>query len=145
MALFSRRRACTTRVRSERPFVVICLMPIEIRLNSTNPARPNDELLKQILTLAGTGDLAKFLQEEEPKVESAAIEPQAGFPTGLEPFVIAVAIAFGTGLATGFSKGVGAKVGEAMGEEAGKRIGARIRVRIQTRFPDVNVDEDSEE
>jgi hypothetical protein len=120
-------------------------MPIEIRLNSTDPARPNDELLKQMQALADTGDLAKFLREEEPKVEGATIEPQAGFPSGLDPFVIAVSIAFGTGFATGFAKKAGTKVGEAMGEEAGKRLGARIRAWIDERFPDVNVDDDSEE
>jgi|SRR5258708_2655394 hypothetical protein len=110
-------------------------MPIEIRLNSTDPARPNDELLKQMQALAKTGDLAKFLQEEEPEVKGAVIEPQAGFPTGLEPFVIAVLIALGTGAAEGF--------GEVMGKAAGKRLGARIREWIDKRFPDVDVDDDS--
>jgi hypothetical protein len=117
-------------------------MPFEIRLQSSDPARPNEELLRQILERQH--DLADFLKEDNPSVKDAAVEPQAGFPTGLEAFVITVAIAFATGVATGMAKGAGAEVGKAIGEEAGKRIGVRIRLWIKKEFPDVIVEEVSE-
>ncbi len=117
-------------------------MPIEVRLQSTDPARPNEELLRQIL--ARQNDLADFLREEEPTVTGVKVEPPAGFPTGLEAFAIAVAVAFATGVATGVAKGAGAEVGKAIGAEAGKRIGVRIRLWINKRFPDVIVEEVSE-
>jgi len=117
-------------------------MPFEIRLQSTDPARPNEELLQQILERQE--DLATFLKEEDPEVKDVRVEPQAGFPTGLEPFVIAVAVAFATGLATGLAKGAGGEIGKQLGAEAGKRIGVRIRLWIQKEFPDVVVKEVSE-
>ena len=106
-------------------------MELEVRLQSTDPARPNEELLRQILEQQN--DLARFLEEDEPEVDGATVAPQAGFPTGLEPFVISVVIA----LAGSTLK----KIGEAVGEELGRRIGARIRLWIKRRFPDVVVDE----
>lgn len=117
-------------------------MPFEVRLQSTDPARPNEELLQQILERQQ--DLASFLKQDDPSVEDARVEPQAGFPTGLEPFVIAVAVAFATGVATGFAKGAGGEIGKQVGAEAGKRIGVRIRLWIQKEFPDVVVKEVSE-
>jgi hypothetical protein len=117
-------------------------MPIEIRLQSTDPARPNEELLRQILE--HQDELADFLKEEEPTITGVTVEPPAGFPTGLETFAIAVAIAFATGVATGVAKGAGGEVGKAIGAEAGKRIGVRIRLWINKKFPDVVVKEVSE-
>ncbi|MGH9584427.1 MAG: hypothetical protein ACRD4O_15995 [Bryobacteraceae bacterium] len=117
-------------------------MPFEIRLQSTDPARPNEELLRQILERQG--DLADFLKEEDPSVEDAKVAPQAGFPTGLEPFVISVVVAFATGFAVGVVKGAGGEIGKQVGAELGKRIGVRIRLWIQKEFPDVAVKEVSE-
>jgi hypothetical protein len=109
----------------------------EYRLESTDLARPNQVLLEQIL--ARQNDLTAFLKEEEPAVDDSKITPEAAFPTGLEFFVISVAVAFGTGLATGIAKGAGGEIGKAIGQEAGQRIGARIRLWIQREFPDVTV------
>jgi hypothetical protein len=117
-------------------------MPFEVRLQSTDPARPNEELLQRILERQQ--DLANFLKQDEQSVEDARVEPQAGFPTGLEPFVIAVAVAFATGFATGVAKGAGGAIGKQVGEEVGKRIGVRIRLWIQKEFPDVVVKEVTE-
>jgi hypothetical protein len=117
-------------------------MPFEVRLQSTDPTRPNEKLLQQILERQQ--DLANFLKQDEQSVEDARVEPQAGFPTGLEPFVIAVAVAFATGFATGVAKGAGGAIGKQVGEEVGKRIGVRIRLWIQKEFPDVVVKEVTE-
>ena len=118
-------------------------MPFEIRLQSTSTARPNETLLRQILERQN--DLTAFLKEDIPSVKNATVEPQAGFPTGLETFAITVAVVFVTGVATGIAKGAGGKIGEAIGEELGKRIGVRIRRWIQSEFPDVLVEDDPEE
>lgn len=117
-------------------------MPFEIRLQSTDPARPNEALLQQILDRQN--DLAGFLEKENSDVEGATIEPLAGFPTGLETFAIVVAVAFVTGVAKGVAEGAGAEVGKAIGAEAGKRIGARIRLWIEKEFPEAAVEEVSE-
>ena len=114
--------------------------PIEIRFKSTDPVRPNEELLNQIID--HQSELADFLREDEPSVEQTQVEPVAGFPTGLEVIAIVVAVNFATGFAKGFGKGAGEEVGKAVGEEVGKRIGARIRLWIRTRFPDVVVEDE---
>ena len=105
-------------------------MPIEIRLQSLDAARPNEALWKQIE--AQQNDLVTFLQKEEPEVESAQIEPQAGFPTGLESFVIVIAIGFAKGVAEGAGQGVG------------RKLGARIRRWLETKFPDTKIFDVSE-
>jgi hypothetical protein len=117
-------------------------MPIEVRLQSMDPVRPNDQLLEQIQ--ASQQDLLRFLQEEDKEVSSAQVQPKGGFPTGLEPFAILIIVAFAEGFAEGFAKGAGKGVGEAVGEAAGKKLGARIRRWLEDRFPDTNVIEVSE-
>lgn len=117
-------------------------MPYEIVLKSTDPARPNEALLEEIL--AGQNDLADFLAVDDPEVEGASVTPLAGFPTGLETFAIVVAVTFATAFVKGVAKGAGAEIGKAVGEEAGKRIGVRIRLWIQKKFPDVVVQTVSE-
>jgi hypothetical protein len=112
-------------------------MKFEIPLKSEDPARPNDHLLRQIL--AQQNDLVDFLREEDSDVEGITVEPLAGFPTGLEVFVITVVVSFGTGVAAGIAKGVGNEIGKTIGSEVGRRIGARIRLWLERRFPDLDV------
>ena len=112
---------------------------IEIHLQSTDSLRPNDELVRQIL--ARRDELTDFLHAEDPEVESIDVEPEAGFPTGLELFAITVVFTFGKAFIEGFAEGAGKEAGKAIGEEMGKRLGARIRLWIQKEFPDVIVEE----
>jgi flagellar biosynthesis/type III secretory pathway protein FliH len=113
---------------------------IEIQLKSTDSLRPNEELVQQILSRQD--ELSRFLQEDQPGIEKVTVEPEAGFPTGLEVFAIAVAITFATAFAKGFAEGAGKETGKAFGEEVGKRLGARVRLWIRREFPDVVVTED---
>jgi hypothetical protein len=118
-------------------------MNIEVTVNSLDGSRPNEALWRAIE--AKQTDLLAFLQEgepaDEPAVETAKVTPLGGFPTGVEPFVIVVAITFVTAFAKGFAEGTGKEIGEAAGGEAGKRLGARIRLWLRKRFPDVEVHE----
>ena len=117
-------------------------MAYEVRLQSTDPGRPNEALLQQILDRQS--ELSEFLKEDDSTVKGAEVEPPAAFPTGLETFVILVAVSFVTGIATGIAKGAGGEIGNAIGKEAGKRIGARIRQWIKREFPDVVIEDVSE-
>ncbi len=112
-------------------------MEVEITLQSTDKARPNNKLWEQIE--GRQNELAEFLRQEEPEVESADMKPKAGFPTGLETFVIVVAVAFATGVAKGVAEGVGKEVGKPIGEHLGRKVGARIRAWLNANFPDTNI------
>jgi flagellar biosynthesis/type III secretory pathway protein FliH len=119
---------------------VLAVESIEIQLKSTDSLRPNEELVQQILSRQD--ELSQFLQEDEPGIEKVTVEPEAGFPTGLEVFAITVAITFATAFAKAFAEGAGKETGKAIGEEVGKRLGARVRLWIRREFPDVVVEED---
>ena len=112
-------------------------MQIEIHIQSTDEARPDAELLRQILD--SQEELNRFLKDSQPEIARVQVEAKGGFPTGLEPFAIAVGIAFVTGVAEGFAEGVGEGMAKPIGKEIGERIGARIRQWIKQKFPDIVV------
>jgi hypothetical protein len=112
-------------------------MLVEVTLQSTDRARPNNKLWEQIESRQN--QLTEFLQEEEPEVQSADLQPKAGFPTGLETFVIVVAVSFATGVAKGVAEGAGEEIGKPIGHHFGKKVGARIRAWLEANFPDTNI------
>ena len=110
-------------------------MPIELRLKSHDPTRPNDKLWREIEMRQD--ELVAFLNREkpgeQPEVSEVDVKPQAGFPIGLETFVIVVAISFAKGF------------GSELGKIAGRAVGNKIRAWIKDSFPDVEVVDVSEE
>jgi hypothetical protein len=112
-------------------------MEIELTLQSTDGARPNNKLWEQIESRQN--ELTEFLREAEPDVQSADVRPKAGFPTGLETFVIVVAVAFATGLAKGVAESAGEEIGKPVGQHLGRKVGSRIRVWLKENFPDTNI------
>jgi hypothetical protein len=105
-------------------------MEIEIQLQSLDSARPNQVLWQRIESQKN--DLLAFLKREKAEVVSANIEPEAGFPTGLEPFLILVIVEFAKGVAEGTS------------EEIGKEVGKNVTRWLKEKFADITIRPKSE-
>ena len=98
-------------------------MKVEITLQSTDSARPNNKLWEQIESRHG--ELLEEMRKEEPAVQSAEVTPKAGFPTGVETFVIVVAIAFATGVA---------ELAKQAGKGSESRLGSKLERRSAPKF-----------
>ncbi len=102
-------------------------MAIEIRVESSDPRRPNPELWSQIE--ASQSELNSFLRKENPQIENATVEPLSGYPSGLEAFVIVVVIEFAKGVAEGAA------------HAGGKALGEQIVKWLKSKFKDIRVSE----